>query len=99
MIAIMKIVSINLDVELKHISEIPRSLEIVSYMFCPSNILIGPWHSFLEFSSHFLQTDKRKSWKQFSTSILLIIIYILISIGFLILSNCLSAVLASGYIR
>lgn len=84
MIASMKLISLGFDIDGKKIKELPSVLNYAGYLVCPGNCVLGPWISYNDFMEIF--TWKEKNWTL--KIIYKIILNSVISIVFLVLSNC-----------
>lgn len=49
MIMVMKIISLAFDIDATKSKEFPGLLPYIGYLLCPSNVILGPWHSFNEY--------------------------------------------------
>ncbi|KAF5285278.1 hypothetical protein FQR65_LT13292 [Abscondita terminalis] len=81
MISAMKLMSLCFD--LQHGHEIPSVSAYLGYIFCPGNVLFGPWIPYNEYASGVLQCRRRG----FNYIVKLLWVFIL-SFFFLIISNC-----------
>lgn len=84
MIASMKLISLGFDMDVKKIKQLPSALNFTGYVLCPGNCVLGPWTSYNDFMEIF--NIKEKTWTL--KIIYKIILNSVISIVFLVLSNC-----------
>lgn len=84
MIASMKLISLGFDMDVKKIKELPSALHFSGYLLCPGNCVLGPWISYNDFIAIFNSKEKNWTLKFFYK----IILNSVISIVFLVLSNC-----------
>lgn len=84
MIAMMKIISLACEVHKS--KEVPSLLEYNGYLWCPANVVLGPWMSFKEY--------KARSWSQRVLGvewIWSVIKYASMSLIFACCSNCIAS--------
>lgn len=82
MIAAMKIISIAIDLDRGLFKKILNPIEFGGYLLCPANCILGPWVSFHKYSQYLEVKFLTRRWFK-------IIIYnLLLSLLYLILSNC-----------
>lgn len=83
MIAAMKVISVAIELDRNIYNNILNPVEYGGYIFCPANCILGPWMSFQSYNKSLEVRFLCKRW--FS----IILINLILSISFLVLSNCL----------
>uniref|UniRef100_A0A336M287 Protein-serine O-palmitoleoyltransferase porcupine n=1 Tax=Culicoides sonorensis TaxID=179676 RepID=A0A336M287_CULSO len=82
MIIVMKIISLGFDLDATKTKELPSLFQYLGYLFCPASVILGPWHSYNEYTYIF------ESPKWNLNYFISIILNSLLSITFLLMSNC-----------
>ncbi|XP_023951278.1 protein-serine O-palmitoleoyltransferase porcupine [Bicyclus anynana] len=82
MVAAMKIISVAIELDRDLFKQMLNPIEFGGYVLCPANCILGPWISFHTYS-HYLEVKFLCSrW------IVIILKNLVMSMGFLLLSNC-----------
>lgn len=82
MIAAMKIISVAIDLDRDLFKRMLNPVEFGGYILCPANSIVGPWISFHTYSHYLDYKFLNKRW------IKIIVVNLLFSMLFLVLSNC-----------
>lgn len=56
MIAAVKVISLGFDMDRKKIRDFPNPVEFWGYIFCPGNVIMGPWCAYNDYLSIFNQS-------------------------------------------
>lgn len=60
MVVTMKFISILFDVRNEELKKMPDFIEIMGYILCPSNSILGPWISYSAYKS--LYEERMSIW-------------------------------------
>lgn len=82
MIAAMKIISVAIELDRDLFKKMLNPLEFGGYVLCPANCVLGPWISFHSYNQYLDVKFISRRWFK------LIILNLLLSMFFLVLSNC-----------
>ncbi|XP_041974354.1 protein-serine O-palmitoleoyltransferase porcupine [Aricia agestis] len=82
MIAAMKIISVAIDLDRNMFKQMLNPLEFGGYVFCPANSILGPWIQFHAYNQYLNVKFLCRRW------IKIIVLKLLESLFFLVLSNC-----------
>lgn len=83
MIVAMKIISFGFDIDSGRITKAPDFISFSGYCLCPANSIIGPWVPYTEYLTIFEKPKWDLQW------IIRIFINTILSVFFLVGSNCL----------
>lgn len=67
MVAALKIISIGFDLDRDRIQALPNFLQFWGYIFCPGNVVLGPWCAYNDYI-HIFNRRKIVSTKPFTFS-------------------------------
>lgn len=56
MVAAVKVISLGFDMDRKKIRDFPNPVEFWGYIFCPGNVIMGPWCAYNDYLSIFNQS-------------------------------------------
>lgn len=82
MIIVMKIISLAFDIDATKTKELPGVIQFMGYLLCPASVILGPWHSYNEYT--YIFETSQWNLKYFFH----IFINAILSITFLLTSNC-----------